>query len=550
MGSLKNYVQIKKKLRLFTDEDDYGHIYRRKSLWEMIRLSFAIMGIEFTYAALTAFVSPILLELGVNYQQMTMVWAISPVIGFFLSPMMGSLSDRCRLRYGRRRPFMIGLAIINVIGLLLIPYGESFANVVHHVIPSANDFSPAEIDRIEQAQSSNDINLRHVAVVITVIGVVIADYTSDALQNPSRAYLLDVCRADDHARGLTTFTVLAGFGGFIGYLLGSFDWTNIEIFDFFQGSLFDGHVQAFYTITAVLFTICMLITITTFREVPLPVVELIDMYPDTGDGDRNILHKELKEITPIIQKPNSYGCSDDIVTNEPKYVPTLKDYIKSIFYIPYSLKILCITNLFCWMAQCSYSLYFTDFVGEAVFNGDPNAAIGSEERTLYEDGVRTACLGMAIYSLFCMIYSFRIESLIKRFGLKKVYISSILLDAVSLVMMAVFRNKIAVIILSAFCGILYSTLFTVPYILIAHYHATDVFAIDSCGDPIPQTQIRGLGTDVSVIGSCIFVAQFLLSICMGGIVAYAQTTTAVVITGAVLAVCAAAAASKVMYLDL
>lgn len=90
--------------------------YRRKTLWEMIRLSFAIMGIEFTYAALTAFVSPILLELGVNYQQMTMVWAISPVIGFFLSPIMGSLSDRCRLKVGRRRPFMVVLAVINVIG--------------------------------------------------------------------------------------------------------------------------------------------------------------------------------------------------------------------------------------------------------------------------------------------------------------------------------------------------------------------------------------------------------------------------------------------------
>lgn len=82
----------------------------------MTRLSFAIMGIEFTYAALTAFVSPALLELGVNYQQMTMVWAISPIIGFFLSPIMGSLSDRCRLKFGRRRPFMIAFAIVNVLG--------------------------------------------------------------------------------------------------------------------------------------------------------------------------------------------------------------------------------------------------------------------------------------------------------------------------------------------------------------------------------------------------------------------------------------------------
>lgn len=32
------------------------------------------------------------------------------------------------------------------------------------------------------------------AIIVTVVGIVITDYTSDALQNPSRAYLLDVCR--------------------------------------------------------------------------------------------------------------------------------------------------------------------------------------------------------------------------------------------------------------------------------------------------------------------------------------------------------------------
>lgn len=30
-------------------------------------------------------------------------------------------------------------------------------------------------------------------IVFTIIGIVVADYCADALQNPSRAYLLDVC---------------------------------------------------------------------------------------------------------------------------------------------------------------------------------------------------------------------------------------------------------------------------------------------------------------------------------------------------------------------
>lgn len=50
--------------------------------------------------------------------------------------------------------------------------------------------------------------------------------------------------------------------------------------DIFQGTLFNGHIQAFYTMTAILCSICILITITTFKEVPLPVLELMDMCPD------------------------------------------------------------------------------------------------------------------------------------------------------------------------------------------------------------------------------------------------------------------------------
>ena len=32
---------------------------------------------------------------------------------------------------------------------------------------------------------------------------------------------------------------------------------------------------------------------------------------------------------------------------------------------------LCLTNLFCWSSLVCYSLYFTDFVGQAVFGGNP-----------------------------------------------------------------------------------------------------------------------------------------------------------------------------------
>lgn len=86
-------------------------INRNKTRLELIRVSAAVMGIEFSYAAETAFVSPTLLQIGVEHQHMTLVWALSPLIGFFLTPILGSMSDRCKLNMGRRRPFIILLSI-------------------------------------------------------------------------------------------------------------------------------------------------------------------------------------------------------------------------------------------------------------------------------------------------------------------------------------------------------------------------------------------------------------------------------------------------------
>jgi len=76
-------------------------------------------------------------------------------------------------------------------------------------------------------------------IALTVIGVVLLDCCCDACQSPCRTYLLDVSQPEDHAAGLATFTVMAGLGGSVGYLLGGvMDWQTTGL-----GSSLGGHVQ-------------------------------------------------------------------------------------------------------------------------------------------------------------------------------------------------------------------------------------------------------------------------------------------------------------------
>jgi len=57
------------------------------------------------------------------------------------------------------------------------------------------------------------------------------------------------------------------------------------------------------------------------------------------------------------------GKSQDLETQSDYDAPvSLKAYLKSIFIMPYSMRMLALTNLFCWMGHVTYCLYFTDFV--------------------------------------------------------------------------------------------------------------------------------------------------------------------------------------------
>ncbi|XP_050099297.1 membrane-associated transporter protein isoform X2 [Anopheles aquasalis] len=642
---------------------DFSHIYRPKTRLELVRVSAAVMGIEFSYAAETAFVSPTLLKIGVEHQHMTLVWCLSPLVGFFLTPVLGSLSDRCRSNVGRRRPFILLLSLGVLLGLLLVPNGEDLGYAMGDfnpyatpgnltgapvvgpqiVLPHRATASETELPVLPEGQPATGQRPRHPwGIFFTILGTVLLDFNADACQSPSRAFLLDVTVPEDHARGLSTFTIMAGLGGFMGYSLGGIDWDSTTL-----GVVFGGHVRAVFSLITIIFIVCVLFTATSFSEIPLWILEeeierqeppppppAVDRTPSdqlplertelaantvygatervaaASSNDDRLQQQQatskqqqqqqqrrytmpaplLNLARPIKSSSNydvlpgenynetSFGAREeqqtangwdgseaDPTAGEPSTssdrpavgrpalgTVSLGTYLLSIVYMPHSLRMLCLTNLFCWMAHVCYSLYFTDFVGEAVFGGDPKALDGTEKYLLYEAGVRFGCWGMAMYSLSCACYSLVIERLIKRLRARRVYVGGLLFYCCGMAMMALTKHRVGVIVFSWTAGVMYSTLFTMPYLLVAHYHSVGVFEVDKTGmakKPADEA-IRGLGTDVAIVSSMVFLAQFVLSICMGSIVAWSGTTTAVVSVAALLSFCGAIAATQVMYLDL
>lgn len=380
-----------------------------KSRFDLIRLSAIVMAIEFAYAAETAFVSPILLEIGIDHSKMTMIWGISPFVAFFVSPLMGSISDKCRSPLGRRRPFILALSVGIILGLLFVPYGKMLGIMLgdygdQEAMQIAND-TRIGVHHIPLHPEGSVYDSYKWAVMFTIIGTILLDFDCDNCLTPARAYLLDVSLPENHAKALSTSTMMAGAGGCFGYLLGGVNWEAT-----FIGNFFGGNIKTVFAIVTIIFLIGLLITVTSFREIPLPLMEKDELLrPITQIAINKAKDRVLREGTqgrttePVVltlsdmnaknktNAENSEAGPSLEIENDEEHDVTFAQYLKSIVNMPNSLLLLCLTNFFSWMSHCCYCLYFTDFVGEAVFQGDPQGVHGSPEHQLYEDGVRFGC---------------------------------------------------------------------------------------------------------------------------------------------------------------
>ena len=84
-----------------------------------------VCGLEFCTASAFTYIPPILLKAGISDSLMTWLMGCGPLLGFLLCPVVGHSSDRCRSRYGKRRPFIMGFCLTIIVCLIIIPQSEA-----------------------------------------------------------------------------------------------------------------------------------------------------------------------------------------------------------------------------------------------------------------------------------------------------------------------------------------------------------------------------------------------------------------------------------------
>ncbi|XP_004422769.1 PREDICTED: membrane-associated transporter protein isoform X1 [Ceratotherium simum simum] len=487
----------------------------KRSTGSLVLHSMAMFGREFCYAVEAAYVTPVLLSVGLPKRLYSVVWLLSPILGFLLQPVVGSASDHCRARWGRRRPYILTLGIMMLLGMALYLNG----------------------DTVTSALIADPRSKLIWAIAITMIGVVLFDFAADFIDGPIKAYLFDVCSHQDKERGLHYHALFTGLGGALGYILGATDWAHLKL-----GRMLGTEFQVMFFFSALVLTLSFIIHLCSIPEAPLRDVAK-DIPPQQGPQDLPLSLDKMYEYGSIEKVKNGYinpemalqGEKNKNAAEQTRRTMTLKSLLRALVSMPSHYRYLCISHLIGWTAFLSNMLFFTDFMGQIVYHGDPYSAHNSTEFLIYQRGVEVGCWGLCINSMFSSLYSYFQKFLVSYVGLKGLYFTGYLLFGLGTGFIGLFPNVYSTLVLCASFGVMSSTLYTVPFNLIAEYHREEQKQRQQAPGGDLDSRGRGQGLDCAALTCMVQLAQILVGGGLGFLVNIAGSVVVVVITASAVA---------------
>ncbi|KAL8949211.1 MAG: hypothetical protein Q9222_004661 [Ikaeria aurantiellina] len=171
----------------------------------MALLTFSLVGLQFTWGIEMTYCTPYLLQLGLTKSKTSLVWIAGPLSGLIMGPIIGVLADNSRSKYGRRRPFMIGGALIVSMGLLVLGW-------------------TAEIVSIFIAESE----LRRVlTITLAVFSIYFVDFAINAIQSSCRSLIVDTLPIPKQQKGSAWASRMIAIGHLAGYGVSTIDLLKV-----------------------------------------------------------------------------------------------------------------------------------------------------------------------------------------------------------------------------------------------------------------------------------------------------------------------------------
>ena len=479
-------------------------------------LSATAFAIDFGFSVEAAYSLPAILKTGLDEKYAPVLWAVGPVLGILFQGCLGSASDRCKCSWGRRRPFILGLAIVACICAGLFPYGELLSSNVFHLSGNAQ---------------------RAFVIAFAAITFVGMDLSLSMLQIPVRAYLLDSVPPEKSERGNSIYASMITVGSTVGAVIACIPWKKLGLGG---DDILGVQVKVLFGITVAVVIIAQLFTLCSVKEkghltdqdlsagteqscsankldsrdnqnstntTDLAVVsveissngakndfseaspsdealneENVEQHDFEVSGEENLLVEESSNERGTFQtKCNCFGL---------KPSSCFKDIMGSIYgtflfvkYMSFTYLRLWVLVCFSWFAYMAMNGFFTIFVGEEVYGGSPTSK-DKKMRDNFDEGVIVGSIALAVQCFIALVYSLASEWITRCFGLRPVVIGAHVAFLVTCGVTVLHPTVLTAIVINVVAGVYFALLVNFPFALTSYYKVSYRYSEISVQHPI------------------------------------------------------------------
>jgi len=384
------------------------NILKKFTTAQFLNFAMGFFGLQFAWQMRIILSGPVTESLGASPLIYGLIWLAGPFTGIIVQPIVGNLSDKTHTRFGRRRPYLLGGAVLASLALWIFPNSAGVANIIGKTF---------------------GVNLPvWSALLVAAIMIWVIDACINIAQGPYRALIPDTVPAEQYSLANSYISLAIGLGSVVAAGTAPvLKWAiNYQM-----------PIEAQFIMGALAFSLAMLWTCITIKE----------------HGSKSNAKVENAEATE--KTPSFFNALVEFFKLSPE--------VAKICWLQFFTWI----GAMCMMIFFTQYSVHTLFGVPDLTTATEAVKKSYQDPTLL--GTNFASICFAVFNLICFIVALPIGILSSKFGNKKIHAISLISMAAAFLGMAFFTNTKIILALMALAGIGWASILALPFAMLSEY---------------------------------------------------------------------------------
>lgn len=385
-----------------------NNLLKKFTTAQFLNFCLGFFGLQFAWQMRIILSGPVTEGLGASPFIYGLIWLAGPFTGMVVQPLVGALSDKTVSPFGRRRPYLLGGALLASIALWIFPNSAGVANFLHNI---------------------TGLNLpAWSALLIAAIMIWVIDACVNIAQGPYRALIPDVVPAEQYSIANSYISLAIGLGSVVAAGAAPFlKW----VFDYQMS------ISAQFIMAALAFSLAMIWTCITIKE-----------HQSKKEMIKEAAIAEIKEDTFIDSVKNFFALSPEVSKIcTMQFFTWIGTMCMMIFFTQYAVHTVFGVPDMTAVEEASKSLYEVDIL----------------------NGTNFSSVCFAVFNLVCFLVAIPIGVMSAKYSNKKVHIISLITMIIAYIGMFFAKDVKAVAALMGLAGIGWASICALPFAMLSQF---------------------------------------------------------------------------------